>query len=203
MDSLVWNAVYHSMNEKKLKTFNIFQHPGFRNDVYKHFKKCADKDEFARELRRSLFYYFCGKCEWEVIISAWCGGRDTEDIKVDVYWQVMNNWDIFLDYVWNKRKGKAGKGLKYEPQWDFDTHETLMVKKALALKLLRDILKNEDKPRMEVMIEMIERGIPERIVTQQSSGWPVTRYVKDNEVYWHLNEGDVPQGERDGTRKEV
>ena len=106
MNNLVWNAVYHSINGKEIKTFNIFEHSGFRNDVNKHFKKCKDRDEFASELRRSLFYYFCSKCEWEIIISPWCGGRDTESIKVDVYWQIMNNWEIFLDYVWNSKRKK-------------------------------------------------------------------------------------------------
>ena len=27
----------------------------------------------------------------------------TKDIKIDVYWQIMNNWDIFLDYVWSAK----------------------------------------------------------------------------------------------------
>lgn len=43
-------------------------------------------------------------CEWEVVIGPWCGDRGTKEIKVDVYMQVMNNWDIFVDYVWNEGK---------------------------------------------------------------------------------------------------
>ena len=41
-------------------------------------------------------YYFWSKCEWEVLISPWVGGND-EEIKVDVAWQIMNNWDVFVD----------------------------------------------------------------------------------------------------------
>ena len=48
-------------------------------------------------------YYFWSKCEWEVLISPWVGGND-EEIKVDVAWQIMNNWDVFVDYTWNNRK---------------------------------------------------------------------------------------------------
>ena len=106
MDNLVWNVFYHDMNRNEIKTFNVFQHGGFREDIQKHFKKYKDKTVFTEELRRSLFYYFCSKCEWEVIIAPWCGGKGTEDIKVDVYWQVMNNWEIFLDYVWNSKRKK-------------------------------------------------------------------------------------------------
>jgi len=25
-------------------------------------------------------------------------------LKIDVYEQVMNNWDVFIDYLWNNRK---------------------------------------------------------------------------------------------------
>jgi hypothetical protein len=67
-------------------------------------KKFKDKDEFAEQLRRDLMYYFWAKSEYEIIISAWCGGNGNEDIKVDIYTQVMNNWDVFVDYVWNSKK---------------------------------------------------------------------------------------------------
>lgn len=101
--ALTWNVIYHDVNGDKISTYNVFRHGGFMGDICKALKKCPSKEEFANELRRSLFYYFCSKCEWEIIIGPWCGGRATEEIKVDVYWQVMNNWDIFLDYIWNAR----------------------------------------------------------------------------------------------------
>ena len=89
MENLVWKAYYHSMSGHEIRPFNIFEH---------------EKEAFAEELRRSLFYYYCSKCEWEVVIGPWCGDRGTKEIKVDVYMQVMNNWDIFVDYVWNEGK---------------------------------------------------------------------------------------------------
>ena len=83
-----------------------FDHLTYLNmgDSRKLLLKCTEKEAFAEELRRSLFYYYCCKCEWEVVIGPWCGDRDTKEIKVDVYMQVMNNWDIFVDYVWNEGK---------------------------------------------------------------------------------------------------
>ena len=66
-------------------------------------KKIRGKAEFSEALRKNLFYYFCSKCEWEVIISPFVGGSDKEAIKIDVYDQVRNNWEVFVDYVWMYR----------------------------------------------------------------------------------------------------
>ena len=104
MENLVWKAYYHSMSGHEIRPFNIFEHGRFREEVRKLLLKCTEKEAFAEELRRSLFYYYCSKCEWEVVIGPWCGDRGTKEIKVDVYMQVMNNWDIFVDYVWNEGK---------------------------------------------------------------------------------------------------
>ena len=80
---------------------------------------------FNEEVRRSLLYYYWSKCEWEVVITSWPPYVKKEEIdrlnkemmdnpnhyresvnldvgeKIDVYSQVMANWDIFIDYVWN------------------------------------------------------------------------------------------------------
>lgn len=109
MKQLVWNVIYHDINRERIETFNVFQHGKFVEDVEKESKKCKTKEEFADVLRRNLRYYFGSKAEWEVIVSPWCGGRGHEDIKIDVYWQIMNNWEIFLDYVWNA-KSKRQRG---------------------------------------------------------------------------------------------
>lgn len=103
VEDLKWQAYYHNWNSQEIKTFNIFRHRDFRNDVEAYLKKYKDKGEFAEKLRQSLFYYFCSKCEWEVVITPWMTDKKTEDIKIDVYDQVMSNWEVFLDYVWNSK----------------------------------------------------------------------------------------------------
>ena len=129
---LVWNVYIHNINSKKIEIFNIFEHIGFTKDVEKHLKEIKDKDEFAEALKGELFYYFYGKCEYEVNISSFPNwitieksdklnkernsykekyGHDPKflwvdletEIKVDVRNQVMLNFDIFLDYVWNSK----------------------------------------------------------------------------------------------------
>lgn len=47
-------------------------------------------------------YYFWSKCEWEIILSDFPPSKKFQEKKVDVYEQVMLNWDIFINYVWNQ-----------------------------------------------------------------------------------------------------
>ena len=48
-------------------------------------------------------YWFWSKCEHEIIISSW-PYTDKAAAKIDIYQQVMMNWDIFLEYTWSFRK---------------------------------------------------------------------------------------------------
>lgn len=147
---LVWNAYYRDFNGKKIKTFNIFSHDRFREDVDEYFKKYKNKEEFAEHLRRSLFYYYGSKAEWEVVITSWVPHITIDELnrlnterekalkeynrepyslyvnpdvgkKIDVYEQVMNNWDIFLDYVWNS---KIHRPRKEYADWEYDPDGT-------------------------------------------------------------------------------
>ena len=86
------------------RTLQCTAHGGIRADIVKATKHCKTKEEFADKLRSSLMYYYWSKCEWEIIVGPWCGGRDTKEIKIDVFDQVMYNWEHFLEYVWNERK---------------------------------------------------------------------------------------------------
>jgi len=106
IDALTWAVIYHDINGDRISTFDIFHHGGFKEDIRRSIKKISSKEEFATELRRSLFYYFGSKSEWEIVVGPWCGGKNTKEIKVDVYWQVMNNWGVFLEYVWSARPQK-------------------------------------------------------------------------------------------------
>ena len=84
-------------------------------------------------MRRHLFYYYRSKCEWEVVITSWVPHITISELnrlneerertlkehnrepyslyvnpdvgeKIDVYEQVMLNWNLFLDYVWSHKK---------------------------------------------------------------------------------------------------
>lgn len=95
-----WYVYRYDFNSREIKRFNIFDHWKFREDVEKDLHKCKVKADFAELLRKNLFYYYCSKCEYEILISPWIGDKDKCTIKVDVYDQVMLNWDVFVDYCW-------------------------------------------------------------------------------------------------------
>lgn len=104
---LKWMAYYYSTSKNEVVPINIFQHSRFNDDVTADVlnKKLTDKDEFAKKLRSNLMYYFWSKCEYEIVLSPWCGvSTEDKDIKIDIYDQVFLNWDIFLNYVWSFKK---------------------------------------------------------------------------------------------------
>ena len=132
MLKLQWNVYIHNFNGKSIETFNVFEHQRFYEDVCKDLKKSKDIDEFAAQLKGHLFYYFGSKCEYEVVITSWVPHIDKDELdrlnseaqefynthkhypyslyvspevaeKVDVYSQIMNNYDIFVGYIWSHK----------------------------------------------------------------------------------------------------
>lgn len=102
--NLCWNAIYGNFNKRDIEVFNVFDHGGFYEDCQKAAKKFGDnRAEFDKAVRTSLMYYFWSKCEWEVVVSHWPPSERMQDAKVDVYDQVMMNWLVFSDYVWENR----------------------------------------------------------------------------------------------------
>ena len=131
---MFWNVFRHNINKKSITEYNIFNHSGFVNDVNKLLKEDISKDKFKDNLRRSLFYYFGCKSEHELVISSWPVYIDKAELdrinteyeeynnkwnhypykinvspdvgkKIDIYSQVMMNWEQFVEYVWsNKNK---------------------------------------------------------------------------------------------------
>ena len=98
-------------------------------------KKCETKEEFAELLRRDLFYYFGSKCEWEIVITSWVPHITTSELdrlnaareetlkkygrepyslyvnpevgeKIDVYSQVLMNFQHVVDYIWSHKRSK-------------------------------------------------------------------------------------------------
>lgn len=57
--------------------------------------------------------YYWSKCEWEIILSHWPPRKNAQELKIDVYDQVMLNWPIFCDYIWaNKDEFKVRRERK-------------------------------------------------------------------------------------------
>ena len=125
---LEWNVFRYDFNARKIETYNVFNHGSFYNDVMKIPRK--NKLEFAEKLRREAQYYFWSKCEMEIVMTSWPPYIDESEYqrltkernehiekrgdaprvlnvcttvgsKIDIYEQLMLNWDMFVEYTWN------------------------------------------------------------------------------------------------------
>ena len=102
---VVWNVYYYNHNSRQIEVHNVFDHWRFIEYSAKYIKKFKDDKEALKEqIRRELVYYYWSKYEWEIIISPFTAKPENNDIKVDVYEQVMLNWDVFFEYFWDHRK---------------------------------------------------------------------------------------------------
>ena len=110
---LHWNVLYGNFNSGKIEVRNVFDHHGFLDGCRKAAKKHGkDRDAFEEYVRHELMYYYWSKCEWEVVVSHWPPSEQHSerftDIKIDVYDQVMMNWEHFIDYLWEHKYLLAG-----------------------------------------------------------------------------------------------
>ena len=96
MSKLEWN-VYKIDSQNKLIPFNIFDHWKFKADILDLKLK---NEDFSKQVERCLFRYFCGKYEYEIEISPLLDNRNV--YKVDIYSQIMLNFDKFVDYLRGK-----------------------------------------------------------------------------------------------------
>ena len=133
---MIWNVYRENANTKKIEVYNIFDHASFKRDVQEAYATCKTQKEFVEKLKRTLMYYFWSKCEWEVIITDWPTHVSVAEVermsaeiakyeadyghkpystgvnlkvaeKVDVYDQVMLNWESFVNYIWFALEGKV------------------------------------------------------------------------------------------------
>ena len=97
-----WNVYNYDFNSNEIIVFNIFEHGTFLKYIKDAIKESTSKEEFAKKLKAELQYYFWSKCEYEVLVSPWIGRKEPVQKKIDVYDQIMNNWHVFVDYVYNE-----------------------------------------------------------------------------------------------------
>ena len=108
--NLTWNVYRLNINNREIEVFNIFNHYSFLMGCAKAAKKHT-RMEFAEEVKHELMYYYWSKCEWEVLVSDWTSPDFSKSQKkIDVYQQIMLNFDQFIDYLWaNKSELKKIK----------------------------------------------------------------------------------------------
>lgn len=103
--NLSWYVYRQDANSGKIEPWDIFEHWRFRQDIIELLKQLDEntgRANFAKDVKSNLMYYFWSKAEYEIILKNWIG-KDCE-IKIDVYDQVMLNFDKFIDYLYGYKK---------------------------------------------------------------------------------------------------
>lgn len=110
---LVWNVFYCDFNSKDIKPINLFEYNWVfleKGLLYAKKHYANDYNKFAEHIRRWLQHEYWSRCQYETCISGLSDGY----YKIDVYTQVMLNWDRFIDYVWNNKRLITKKKLGLE-----------------------------------------------------------------------------------------
>ena len=106
-DELKWYELIHETNKDEIKVYNIFNNSNFRWGVERAIKKYTTYEKFKEDIKGSLMYSFGYKAEYEIV----CSGlfEKSEGHKIDIYYQVLPNLDILVNYIFetvNKCKRK-------------------------------------------------------------------------------------------------
>ncbi len=99
MTGLEWNVFYYDSRTKEIKISNVFNHSKYKKEVEELLQQCTSLEDFSDKLKNITAYYFWSKCEWETVIHPWVGDKKAAK-KIDVFWQLNNNWDRFIEYLW-------------------------------------------------------------------------------------------------------
>ena len=95
-----WNVYITNINTNKVEVYNVFNHHSFKEDCDKAWEEYGHSfDEFEKRIREIARYYFWSKCEWEIIISDFPHSEKFREAKIDVYHQLLMNWDVFVSYI--------------------------------------------------------------------------------------------------------
>ena len=128
-----WYVYRYNTNATAIYKYNVFNHGGFLEDVENLFKLIKKRQithfgEFSEQLRQSAMYWYWCKAEHEVVITSFPPYITREEydrigvvegdfkrianvnlrtgMKVDIYSQLLMNWDAFARYVWDFREEK-------------------------------------------------------------------------------------------------
>ena len=122
---MIWNVYAHDINRGEIRVWNVFKHGLFNRDVEKLLKEDLTYEDFSKRLKRETMYYFWSKAEYEVVITSWAPHIDNKELdrlnaerekysqyrlhnvnldvgeKIDIYDQLLLNWEQFAESVWN------------------------------------------------------------------------------------------------------
>ena len=130
--NLAYYVYIENINKQKIEKYNVLN-DGIVEEILKRTKDFTDKKSFSEEVERIIMYHYWSRSEWEVVLTDWPPHMKTDELtklnneveryqkdygkepyslvvnlstaeKIDVYDQVMMNWNIFIDYIWENLK---------------------------------------------------------------------------------------------------
>lgn len=128
--SLTYYVFVENINKKKIEKYNVLNDgilDEFKKRMKE--QHITDKRQFAEMAEQVLMYHYWSRSEWEIVLTDWPPHMKLEELaklneevekykkdynrepysltinlstaeKIDVYDQIMMNWNIFIDYVW-------------------------------------------------------------------------------------------------------
>lgn len=111
-----FNTIVFDPNCKKFVNFDVIPH--FINEWNEmkssrkrywgnawHSRMPKTREEISAFLKAEAQYHFWARCEYEIVLQSWpCGNKEA---KIDVYWQLLNNWENFVDvFIENIKRRK-------------------------------------------------------------------------------------------------
>lgn len=133
--NLAYYVYVENINKRKIEKYNVLNDgiiDEFKKRMKE--QDIIDKKQFAEMVEQVIMYHYWSRSEWEIILTSWPPNMKVEELtklnsevekyqsdyghepysltvnlstdeKIDVYDQIMMNWNIFIDYVWNNIGG--------------------------------------------------------------------------------------------------
>lgn len=95
---LEWYVLRYNMNKKIIESYNVFRDdfiPELHKQIVKK-KKITNYVELRGYVNSYFIYYYWCKAEHEVLIG---GMFDNNFQKIDIYTQLMLNFDRIMEYI--------------------------------------------------------------------------------------------------------
>jgi hypothetical protein len=131
-NNLAYYVYIENINKRKIEKYNVLN-AGIVKEIKERTKDVTEKELSAEVVKHILMYHYWSRCEWEIIVTDWPTNISLEELdrlnaevekykkdynrmpymltinlateeKIDVYSQILLNWDIFINYLWENLK---------------------------------------------------------------------------------------------------
>lgn len=101
--NLKWNVFLYNYNLKKVIVYNVLQSNSLIDEIHKAYnkKEIIDYESLRDKIHGYILYHFWCKSEYEIAIGGLFTKNELELVKIDIYTQLMINFDRFIEYIIN------------------------------------------------------------------------------------------------------